>query len=149
MNNKFYLVTDYIQNLFKDNEVVNTIIYARTEENDILKNNVYPMVHINPVTSPWVNRGSNIFSFEIGVLNQRIKDNRGDKEKIDGNQNIIDNHNLTYSIINEFLTAVERDINSHIYLENVSGIEPIFLQAPNSLDGFSFTIELKIENDIE
>lgn len=152
MNNNYYKIVKLIQDCLDKNPIVNTILYARTEDKDLYKNNIYPLVHINPTMSSWNNYQSNIFSFEVGVLNQRIKDNRNDDKKLTGDNNIIDNHATCYAILNDFIQQLEVGIedNDLIYnLESVSSIEPIFYSGMNGLDGWAFTIELKVNNDLE
>ena len=148
-NNNYYKVVTRIEEVFDNNPTVNTIIYARSENSDIFKNTVYPMVHINPDVTPWVNSASNVFSFEIGVLNQRIQDNRIEDTKIDGDTNVLDNHNTCYAIINDFLTIMGNDNGDGIYVDIVGDLQPIFFDNFNGLDGWSFNITLKIMNEID
>ena len=146
MNNNYSIAVEFIQDLLRTNPRVNTIIYARSENSDIFKNTVYPMVHINPQPSPWSNEKVNQFTFEIGALNQRVQDNRIDESKLDGDTNVLDNHNTCYAILNDLLTQLSKDNGETIYLEEVSSIQPVFFSNFNGLDGWSCQITLKMAN---
>lgn len=149
MNNNFYKIVSTIRTTFEENPLVNTIVYARQPDKDLLKNNIYPLVHISPVPSPWTNEAANSFSFEIGVMIQRTQDNRDADTKFEGNDNLIDAHNTSYSIINEFLTIMSKDNSDQIYLESVTDIEPIFFDDVNGLDGFVFIGSFKMINNLD
>jgi len=149
MNNNFYKISERIKEVLNENPLVNTIIYARNEEADILKNNLYPLAHINPQPSPYSNSAVNTFVFEIGILNQRTRDNRHNDTKYLGNDNLIDNHNTCYSILNEFLTVLSVDNDDSIYMLSVSDLTPIYLQHVNGLDGYAVTITLQIANNTQ
>jgi len=149
MNNNFYTIVDTIKSTFEENPLVNTIVYARQADSDLLKNNIYPLVHISPIPSTWTNEAANSFSFEIGIMIQRTNDNRDKESKFEGNDNLIDAHNTSYAIINEFLTVMSKDNNNQIYMETVSDIQPIFLEGSNGLDGFVFNGSFKMINSID
>lgn len=148
-NNNFYTIVDTIKGTFEENPLVNTIVYARQPDADLFKNTITPLVHISPIPSAWSNESSNSFSFEIGVLVQRTQDNRYKDTKFEGNDNLIDNHNTSYAIINEFLTVMSKDNNNQIYMESVGDIEPIFFENIDGLDGFVFTASFKMINKTE
>jgi hypothetical protein len=145
-NNNYYTIVQTIRDTFEENPLVNNIIYARQPDADLFKNTITPLVHISPIPSSWSNEAANSFSFEIGVLIQRTQDNRHNDTKFEGNDNIIDAHNTSYSIINEFLTVMSKDNNNQIYMENVGNIEPIFFDNIDGLDGFVFTADFKTSN---
>jgi hypothetical protein len=149
MNNNFYTIVKQLRDSLEENPLVNTLIYARTEDKDLLKDNIYPLAHLNPVSSPWTNEASNEFTFEVGVFNQRTKDNRNKDTKFEGNDNVIDNHNTCYSIINEFLTELSKDNRKQIYMTSVSDISPLFLQDSNGLDGWFVTVSFKMINTLD
>jgi hypothetical protein len=149
MNNNFYKVTERIKEVLNENPLVNTVIYARNEDADLLKNNLYPLAHINPLASTWSTNAVNEFTFEIGVLNQRTRDNRHNDTKFLGNDNLIDNHNTCYSILNEFLTDLSVDNRDSITMISVSDLSPIYLSNLNGLDGFAVTITLQLINKTE
>jgi hypothetical protein len=149
MNNNFYKIVKIIRDTLEQNPLVNTLIYARGEDKDILKDNIYPLAHLNPVSAPWTNDASNNFTFEIGVFNQRTTDNRNKVTKFEGNDNVIDNHNTCFSIINEFLTVMSKDNEDQIYMTTVSDIQPLFLQDSNGLDGWFVTVTFKMINTLD
>lgn len=148
-NNAFYDITEYLLNISQSIESVNTTLFARSEEKDLYKNNLYPLVHINPINSPLsLENGSIIFSYEIGVLNQRIEDKRG-TDKLNGDFNIIDNFNTTSSIINEFISEISLNLGSKFTITEISNAEPIYYEDKNGLDGWVFTISIGISNNVD
>ena len=145
MNSNFYKVVDIFKGILEDIQVVNSVIYARAEEKDLYKNTKFPLVHINPTTSPYENSKVTMFSFEIGAFTQRIDgEDRGDFR----DNNIIDNHNTTYAILNEFLTIIDRA--QDIYeVVNVAPLRPIFLSDSNGLDGWVTLVTISLINDLD
>jgi hypothetical protein len=148
-NNNYYTIVQTIRDTFEENPLVNNIIYARQPNSNLFKNTITPLVHISPIPSSWSNEAANSFSFEIGVMIQRVNDNRDNESKFEGNDNLIDAHNTSYAIINEFLTVMSKDNNNQIYMETVSDIQPIFLEGSNGLDGFVFNGTFKMMNNLD
>lgn len=142
MNNNFAIGYNKIKNTLEENKLINTIVYARSENKDIFKDTTYPVAHINPVATNWTNENVNIFTFEVGIFEQRLKDDRS------GVDNVVQNHNSTYAHINDFLTKMSKDTRDQIYLEEVIGPEPFYLQDLNGLDGWMTTITIHVQNNL-
>lgn len=147
MNNNYYKLVEKFKTLLEGIKVVNSVIYARTEEKDVYKNTKFPLVHINPTTTPYRNRHVSTFTFEVGAFNQRI-DGEG-KDKFSDN-NIIDNHNTTYAILNEFLSELEANLDMEVYeIENVSSFRPMYLSDTNGLDGWVVLVTITVANGLD
>jgi len=148
-NNGFYKITEYLMKIAEGIELNNTVIFAQSEDKDLYKNNVYPLIHLNPTTSPLsISNGATSFTFEIGVLDKRIQDNKG-QDKIDGNFNIIDTFATTSAIVNEYISDINRNIGSEFTLESITDATPIYYEDNNGLDGWVFQLTIQIANNVD
>lgn len=146
VNNNFYKIVDKFKSILNDIEVVNTIVYARTEEKDLYKNTVFPLVHINPTVTPYLNQQVGVFTFEVGAFNQRID---GEDRSQFSDNNIIDNHNTTYAILNEFLTVLQMNVDHEIYnISTISSLRPVYLDDSNGLDGWVVLVTIEVVNNL-
>jgi len=145
--NAFYLVTDFIRKRLSENPNVNTVVFARTDEKDLYKKNIYPIAHINPIEAPFTSSKVNTFSFEVGVFDQRDISNDLVIDKFEGNDNVQDNLNITYMILDDLVRYV-RDYNNDLNIElaSVTAAKPLLFTDINILDGWVITITLKIPN---
>ena len=118
-------------------------IFARVEEKDLYKKNLYPLAHIIPQASPWTTQQVNQVSLQIRVVEQRDINKMHTDTKFEGNDNILDNLNVCHTIINDLLTYLSLQNNDdYIELISVSSLEPILFSDHNILDGFAVTITL-------
>jgi hypothetical protein len=147
-NNNFYKCVQLIKERVENNPLVNTVIFARTNEKDLYKKNIFPIVHINPISSPFQNSQVNRFTFEVGSMEQRdIPDAKKDT-KFEGDDNIIDNLNLTYTVLNDLVSWLQLQKNEDdIELIQVSEFQPLLFTDFNVLDGWVVRITLEIRND--
>lgn len=149
MNNAFYLALNLIKERLESNPLVNTTIFARLDEKDLYKKQIYPICHIIPVSAPYTTSQVTHFTFDIGAFEQRdIVKNETTTEKFNGNDNVIDNLNLTSSILIDLVSYLETQNNEdRIELINVGSITPIQYNDFNILDGWTIQITLQIPND--
>jgi hypothetical protein len=148
--NTFYQAVELLKSRLENNPLVNTVVFARTEEKDLYKKNIFPIAHINPRPSNWVNNQVNLFTFEVGVFEQRniVKDPI--ETKFEGNDNQLDNMNTTYQVINDLVSYLERQDNEYqIEVQSVSAINPVIFKDFNLLDGWVVTITLSAPNNID
>jgi hypothetical protein len=147
--NNYYRIIELVRARLAENPMVNTLIFARVEEKDLYKKNLYPLAHIIPQASPWTTQQVNQVSLQIRVVEQRDINKMHTNTKFEGNDNILDNLNVTHTIINDLLTYLSLQNNEdYIELVNVSNLEPILFNDHNLLDGWGVTITLSIPNDI-
>jgi predicted glycosyltransferase len=147
--NNFYKIIELVRARLAENPMVNTLIFARVEEKDLYKKNLYPLAHIIPQASPWTTQQVNQVSLQIRVVEQRDINKMHTDTKFEGNDNILDNLNVTHTIINDLLTYLSLQNNDdYIELINVSNLEPILFSDHNILDGWGVTITLSIPNSI-
>ena len=149
MNNAFYTITDYLLKTAEEVELVNTVVFAQSENKDLYKNNLHPLVHVNPQLAPLsISNGSNAFTFEIGILDKRIEDNAS-QDKKSGNYNIIDTFSTTSAIMNEYISQIILNIGSEFIVSDISDATPIYYADDKGLDGWVFTLTIEIANKLE
>jgi hypothetical protein len=149
MLNNFYNAVKLIKDRLETNTLVNTVIFARTEEKDLYKKNIFPIVHINPASSPFRNSQVNQFTFEVGAFEQRDINKQDTNTKFEGNDNIIDNLNTSYAILNDLITYLSNTNNEYnIELNSVSQFQPLLFKDFNLLDGWLVNITLSVPNQI-
>lgn len=145
--NQFYLVVDLIKERLQNNPNCNTVVFARTEDKDLYKKSIYPFVHINPVPAT-MNSQVSSFTFEIGALDQRDISKSTILDKFEGNDNLQDNLNITFTILNDLVGWLRSQNNEYmIELISVSDAQTIIFNDYNLLDGWFITIKLDIPNN--
>ncbi len=144
--NQFYLTIDLLKQRLLNNVNVNTVIEARDGDKDLYKKNIYPLAVVNPISADFSNSRVTFFTFEIAVLDQRdISKEPGDK--YNGNDNYIDNLNITSTIINDLVNYLRLQNNDDlIELVSVTDANKVEMSGYNLLDGFYITLKLSIPN---
>ena len=144
--NQFYLTIDLLKQRLLNNVNVNTVIEARDGDKDLYKKNIYPLAVVNPTSADFSNSKVTFFTFEVAVLDQRdISKEPGDK--YNGNDNYIDNLNITSAIINDLVNYLRLQNNDDlIELVSVTDANRVENSDFNLLDGFFITIKLSIPN---
>lgn len=146
--NQFYLVVDLLKERLQNNPNVNTVVLSRTEEKDLYKKSIYPLVQINPVSAPMTSSQVSYFSFEIAALDQRDISKSIATDKFEGNDNLQDNLNITYTILNDLVSWLRRQNNEYrIELYNVTDATPILFNDYSLLDGWFVEVTLMIPNN--
>jgi len=147
--NQFYLVVDFLKTRLEGNPNVNTTLFGRTDDKDLYKKNIYPIAHINPVGANITSKIST-FSFEIAALDQRDISKSIATDKFEGNDDVQDNLNVTYAILNDLVTWLLRQNNDEfIEISAVSQLQPLLFKDYNLLDGWVIRVDLTIPNNID
>lgn len=151
----FKYVTDYLKGLFQENTAVGTIAHGVSNDIDITKKNLYPLVYIQ-----WVNfnlDGNQLeYTFEVHVLSMRDITKVVTNDRWARNENELDNYALTSDIAIKFITSLRNrnndiDVNGEVNtLELVSHTSPeaITLEFMNMLDGVKFQVTVAVNNII-
>ncbi len=144
--NQFYLTIDLLKQRLLNNVNVNTVIEARDGDKDLYKKNIYPLAVVNPISADFSNSRVTFFTFEIAVLDQRdISKEPGDK--YNGNDNYIDNLNITSTIINDLVNYLRLQNNDDlIELVSVTDANKVEMSGYNLLDGWFITLKLSVPN---
>lgn len=146
--NQFYLAVDLLRQRLENNPNVNTVVLSKTDEKDLYKKSIYPLVQINPVAAPMTSSQVSYFTFEIACLDQRDISKSIVTDKFEGNDNLQDNLNITYTILNDLVSWLRRQNNEYrIELESVGNATPILFKDFNILDGWYVEITLMVPNN--
>jgi len=142
----FYKAIDYIKSTLEGAPLLNTITHG-TDIIDNVKKNIFPLAHIN-VLSSVVSNGVVNFTFEIAVVDIRNYSKLKSKDKFLGNDNELDNLNTCHAIMNYMIMAMRFQRNEFdIELLNEPNLNPVFMAFTNALDGWICQIELSVPNN--
>lgn len=145
--NHFYNVVKLLRDRLQQNELVNRVVFARTEEKDLFKKSVYPLAHIHPIEIPSSNSQIRKYTFAIGVFEQRDINKENEGTSFEGDDDVIDNLNVCDVILNDLITYLSIGDIGDYELDNVSSTQPILLQDVNLLDGMVVTITITVPNN--
>lgn len=140
--NQFHRAVDLIKARLESNPYVKTVLFGVSQEKDLYKKSIYPIAHIVPVSAPMGTRrmrtnAVNMFAFEVAVLDQRDISNSVATDKFDGNDNLQDNLNITYFILNDLISWLQQVTNDmNIVLDEVNDFSPVLFKDFNLLDGW-------------
>ena len=147
--NQFYTALNIIKQRVEENPLVHTVIFARMDEKDLYKKQIYPIVHIIPSPSTFINSQVSQFTFEVGAFEQRDINKNQAEDKFEGNDNVIDNLNLTASILIDLTSYLQSQNNdSRVEVINIGDLNPIQFNDFNILDGWTVSITLQVPNDL-
>lgn len=142
----FYQAIGYIKSTLENAPLLNTITHG-TDIIDNVKKNIFPLAHINILSSS-INNGVVNFTFEIAVVDIRNISKINVTDKFLGNDNELDNLNTCHAILNYMITQMRLQRNDDdIELQNDPTLQPILLAFTNALDGWKCDIEISVPNN--
>jgi hypothetical protein len=121
---------------------VNTITIFKTDDDiDFNKKNIYNLVNIGIVSS---NFESKTIGFEVLFITQRDDVKTTITNKLEGNDNRVDNIQCAHSVLNNLVKKL-RLLNNDFDIQFISATEPqIFFKAyTNGMDGMTIEIVLQ------
>jgi hypothetical protein len=141
----FYQAIDYIKATLESAPLLTTITHG-TDIIDNVKKNIFPLAHINVLSSS-VSSGIVTFTFEVAVVDIRNMSKVQVTDKFLGNDNELDNLNTCHAILNYTITKMKlRRNDEDIELVNDPQLQPILMAFTNALDGWRCEIELQVPN---
>jgi hypothetical protein len=144
---EFYKVVDYLKTTLQSDINVHTITHGLRSMVDIDKKNIFPLVHLQ-VLSSTANNGSVSFTFEVVVVDLRNISKKQVTDKFLGNDNELDNLNTCHAVLNRLITKLINQNNEYnIQLANAPTMQPIIFDESNLLDGWRVELELLIPNN--
>ena len=141
MSNKQSQLLTHIVSIFDAMPLVNTIVFKDDDVLDVEKENVYPLVSIQLLTSPAPFDDRREYRLGFEILNQRDDKKDATPSKLMSDTNYIDNVGICDSIANNFVMEVlktHNDLDINIIDDGVSEFEPIRKDERNCLDGIKF-----------
>jgi len=147
--NGFYRVIDTIKETLQADPNCNTITYGDITQIDLNKQTMFPLSHIivNSATS-----GENVMTFNLSILSMDIVDTSKDEvtDVFIGNNNEQDVLNTQLTVLNKVIQKLRiGSLYSDKY--QVQGdvvCEPFKDRFENELAGWTATIDIIIENDV-
>lgn len=143
--NELSLVNAFVINEFQSNNLVNTMSTVTTDEIDLNKQNIYPLVNLDLEGSE-IEDDSIIVSYKITIVQARDVVPRKTDSKLLGDTNFIDNLNETHSIAQRFINVLTRQNNDANIEIDTLGELTILKDWRSGLDGVQFDIDLSIPN---
>jgi hypothetical protein len=144
---EFYKVVDYLKSTLEADINVHTITHGLRSMTDIDKKNIFPLVHLQVMSSS-VDTSSVTFTFEIAVVDLRNISKQLVTNKFLGNDNELDNLNTCHAVLNRLVSILRNQNNDYnIQLVNAPTLQPIIFEESNLLDGWRTDLELIIPNN--
>jgi len=145
--NELQILNDFLITQFQSQELVNTISIVPTINIDANKENIYPLVNIDLLTSE-VLEDAIIASYKVTVISQRDIQPKKTNNKLLTDTNYLDNINETHAICVKFINYVVRLHNDeNIMIENLTNtLRPLKNWGASGCDGFQFEFDLSIHN---
>jgi len=145
--NELQILNDFLITQFQSQELVNTISIVPTINIDANKENIYPLVNIDLLTSEVLDDAI-IASYKVTVLSQRDIQPKKTNNKLLTDTNYLDNINETHAICVKFINYVVRLHNDeNIMIENLTNtLRPLKNWGASGCDGFQFEFDLSIHN---
>jgi hypothetical protein len=143
VSNCLELLAGYLQ---QDIDVNTITIFQTDDDIDFNKKNIYNLVNIGIVSS---NFESKTIGFEVLFITQRDDVKTTITNKLEGNDNRVDNIQTAHSVMNNLLKKL-RLLNNDYDIQFISTTEPqIFFKAyTNGMDGMTIEIVLQYpDND--
>lgn len=152
MANQLSNVLNYTVSVFDAMPLVNTIVIKDDNVVDVEKENVYPLVSINLLTSPAPLEDLREYKIGIEIYNQRDDRKIATPSKLMSDTNYIDNIGICDTIGNNFVLELLKSHNEFsigISENGVSEFETVRKDERNCLDGIKFEVTLYThQNDI-
>ena len=144
MNHYTHLL-QYIKTLSEQDNFVNTITQGVTEDMDLDKGNIFPILNVDIDSAGFTNGNTITFNIELACLDVRDnnKETRTDKFWLQDNE--VDNLNSMLAVLNRMWQKMLTDFQSNdIRIEESAELICLKEWGKNTLDGWvmSFTIEL-------
>lgn len=141
MANQLSSLLKLVWTTFDDMPLVNTVVFKDDDVVDVEKENVYPLVSIQLLTSPAPGLNEKEYRIAFEIYNQRDDRKIATPNKLMLDTNYIDNIGICDSIANNFVLSFYKThnyIDAGIVDDSVSEFEPVRKDERNCLDGIKF-----------
>ena len=146
--NSYYTLIETLKRIFEDDDRVSTVVTGGTNEIDMYKKNVFPLVHLNVVDSPFVDQSTTAltrYTVEVTCLDIRDINKEENKDKFWYNDNRHDNWNLTRSILKVAESKLIKDkFGLDVTLESASAATMFDYTKENLLDGWQQVLTIDV-----
>lgn len=150
MSNKQSILLNHIVSVYDALPLVNTIVFKDDDVLDVEKENIYPLVSIQLLSSPAPFEDHREFRLGFEILNQRDDRKVSTPSKLMSDTNYIDNVGVCDSIGNAFLMEILKTHNAfdiNVVEDSVSEFEPVRKDERNCLDGVKFEVTFSMHQN--
>lgn len=143
MQNTISKALNRIIESLNNNVLINSIYTLQMDELDQFKENGFPLANVQFTGANFAQRK---ISFEVVVLNQRIKtnDNQGNDILVD---NRFENMNLAHSVLNQLITDLGTLSENNIFVDEFQDPVVFYSEFFNGLDGMALIISFDVPNN--
>lgn len=141
MANQASLLLNHIVSVLQAHPLVNTVVFKDDNVLDVEKENIYPLVSLNLLSSPRPQQDLREYRIEFTVLNQRDDLKIATPSKLMLDTNYIDNIGITDTIANDFIQEIlktHNDLDINVVEDSISDFTPVRKGERNCLDGCRF-----------
>ena len=146
----YYLLTQAIKDALLGDINVNTVTEGDLFDIDLSKQSIFPLSHliINSVTAQ-----ESVLRFNISILSMDIVDESKEPttDIFIGNNNEQDVLNTQLAVLNKLVQVLRRGdlYNDKYQLDGDASLEPFVDRFENKVAGWTATIDILVNNDIE
>lgn len=141
--NTYYKLITTIKDTFDGDLRVSTVTTSGDDDIDINKKNLYPLVHVNVIDSPFTSLDTTAvvrYNVEITVVDIRDVNKEIINDKFWLNDDRHDNWNETMSILKEAQNKLVKNINgSDVTITSSTSANRLSFSNENTLDGWQQT----------
>lgn len=141
MANQLSNLLTEIVSVYESDSLVNTVVFKDDDVVDVEKENVYPLVSMQLLSSPAPETNQREYRLRFEIFNQRDDRKIPTPSKLMLDTNYIDNIGICDSIANNFILdflKTHNDLDIGITDDSVSEFEPVRKDERNCLDGIKF-----------
>ncbi len=145
--NQYSTILKQIYDTASSHKLVNTVTKGTVDKIDIEKQNIFPLVHISLGETGKLGEPTVTFNVSIEVVAQRDMNKEINTDKFWRQDNEVDNHNETFSILLYIWLKLKRDWDgTDITASDSPPFSKIDFEMGNVLDGFAVDFEIEIPN---
>ena len=147
----YYKLIKNLKTIFEQDTKVSTVVTGDSTEIDNYKKNIFPLVHISVIDSPFLglaNTAVTRYNVEVTVVDIRDVNKEADRDKFWKNDNRHDNWNTTRGILKTAENKLIKDKEGNdITINSAGAAEPLSYSHGNLLDGWQQTWTIDVPDD--
>jgi hypothetical protein len=145
--NQYTQLLYYIKRLAESDDFVNTVSKGDFTKLDLKKASIFPLLHINITGAGFPSDGTINFNVQIGAFDIRDKNKEIKTDNFWENDNEVDNHNETLSVINRIWLIMLKDFEkNNITASETPSLEIVTEDYSNLIDGWIITFDVTMPN---
>ena len=147
--NAYSEILNYIKQLGQSDKFVKTVTQGNPTKVDINKTDIFPLLHINVVSSSFPSDGVIRFNIDLDCLDIRMLNKEVNSDKFTYNDNEIDNFNETLAVLNRIWLWMLKDFEENdITASLTSDLEKIEESEQSLLDGWRMNFDVDVPNTV-